>query len=114
LYSQKETKSSNNEPEEFIVFFDDFKASKQDIYKSLRRKAGIYVFINKVNKKRYVGSSLNLTKRMTAYYYYTSSDNNSFLPIIRAMKKYGLNNFSLGVKEFCTSNIVQCIALEQK
>jgi phage-related protein len=99
LYSQKETKGSNNEPEEFLVFFDDFKASKQDIYKSLRRKAGVYVFINKVNNKRYAGSSFNLTKRMISYYYYTSSDNKSFFTIVRFMKEYGLDNLSLGVKK---------------
>jgi len=112
--SQKESKVSNKEPEEFMVFFDDFKINKQTIYKLLRRKSGVYVFINKINNKRYVGSSINLTKRMTSYYYYASSNNKSAVPIIRAMKKYGLNAFSLGIKEFCIENPINCIVLEQK
>jgi len=112
--SQKESKVLNKEPEEFLVFFDDFKINKQTIYKLLRRKSGVYVFINKVNNKKYVGSSINLTKRMTSYYYYVSSNNKSTVPIIRAMKKYGLNAFSLGIKEFCIENPINCIILEQK
>jgi len=90
--SQKESKVLNKEPEEFLVFFDDFK----------------------INNNRYVGSSINLTKRMTSYYYYASSNNKSAVPIIRAMKKYGLNAFSLGIKEFCIENPINCIILEQK
>jgi group I intron endonuclease len=96
------------------TFEDDLKINKQTIYKLLRRKAGVYVFINKVNNKRYIGSSINLTKRMTSYYYYTSSSNKSTVPIIRAMKKYGLNAFSLGIKEFCIESPINCIILEQK
>jgi hypothetical protein len=30
------------------------------------------------------------------------------------MKKYGLDNFSLGIKEFCASDNQTCLDLEQK
>ena len=72
------------------------------------------MLINKINNKRYVGSSINLTKRMTSYYYDVASNNKANLPIIRAMKKYGLENFSLGIKVFCTENPKDCMSLEQK
>ena len=49
---------------------------------------------------------------MVSYYYYTNSDKQSKLVIIRAMKKYGLDNFSLGIMEFCEKS--DCITLEQK
>jgi len=34
--------------------------------------------------------------------------------IIRAMKKYGLENFSLGILEFCKQDSNVCLNLEQK
>jgi group I intron endonuclease len=101
-------------PEEFILFFDNVKENKKNIYTELRNKAGIYVFINNETNQLYVGSSINLTKRMVNYFYYYNSDKPSQLVIIKAMKKYGLDNFSLGIKEFCDKNPKICIDLEQK
>jgi group I intron endonuclease len=72
------------------------------------------VFINNKTNQLYVGSSINLTKRMVAYYYYYNSVKPSQLVIIRAMKKYELENFSLGIKEFCANDPQICIDLEQK
>ena len=51
---------------------------------------------------------------MVSYYYYYNLDKPYQLVIIRAMKKYGLDNFSLGIKEFCDKNPQICIDLEQK
>lgn len=112
-------------------------AEKKDIYKKLRNKlalrthpfrggvlgcfAGVYLFKNKITNSIYIGSSVNLTKRMVSYYYYTNSDKSSKLVIISRLrraseaakqKKYGLENFSLGILEFCDKN--SCISLEQK
>lgn len=101
-------------PEEFVQFFFNVKDSKKDIYQKLRKKAGVYVFINNKTNQLYVGSSINLTKRMVSYYYYYNSDKSSKLVIIRAMKKYGLDNFSLGIKEFCDNDPKLCLDLEQK
>lgn len=49
---------------------------------------------------------------MVSYYYHTNSQKPSKLVIIRAMKKYGLDNFSLGILEFCEKDA--CLTLEQK
>ena len=87
---------------------------KRDIYRELSQKSGIYMLINYINKEIYIGSSLNLTRRMANYYYYTNSDKSSKLVIIRAMKKYGLDNFSLGILEFCKQDSKVCLNLEQK
>ena len=114
LFSSTGKGGSPLNPEEFILFFDDVKKNKKNVYRELRNKAGIYVFINNKTNKIYVGSSINLTKRMVSYYYYYNSDKPSQLVIIRAMKKYGLDNFSLGIKEFCDKNPQICIDLEQK
>jgi len=116
LYSnfcESEKKSPVN-PNEFIVFFDNVLENKKNIYKELKNKSGVYIFINNINNELYVGSSINLSKRMVSYFYYTNSDKLSKSIIIRAMKKYGLQNFSLGIKEFCKKNYQTCLDLEQK
>ena len=56
-------------PEEFIIFFENLKDNKKAIYQALRKKSGVYVFINNITKDLYVGSSLNLTHRMVRHYY---------------------------------------------
>jgi len=114
LYSSTGKGGSPLNPEDFIHFFHNVKESKKDIYKKLRKKAGIYVFINNKTNQLYVGSSVNLTKIMVSYYYYYNSDKPSQLVIIRTMKKYRLDNFSLGIKEFCDNNPKICLDLEQK
>jgi len=114
LYSNFCEKKSPVNPNEFIVFFDNVLENKKNIYKELKNKSGVYVFINNINNELYVGSSINLSKRMVSYFYYTNSDKLSKSIIIRAMKKYGLQNFSLGIKEFCKKNSQTCLDLEQK
>lgn len=100
-------------PEEFIIFFENLKDNKKAIYQALRKKSGVYVFINNITKDLYVGSSLNLTHRMVRHYYNYNSTN-TYKIIIRVMKKYGLENFSLGIKEFCKQDPKLCLSLEQK
>jgi hypothetical protein len=51
---------------------------------------------------------------MVSYYYHYNSGKPCGLFIIRAMKKYGLDNFSLGIKEFCDKDPKLCLDLEQK
>lgn len=89
------------------------KRIKKTIYKTLKGKSGVYVFINNITNEIYVGSSVDLTRRMRSYYYMAdNSDKSTNSIIIRAFRKYGLNNFSLGIKEFCSPQ--DCIKLEQK
>jgi len=115
LYSESSSKKGSPfNPEEFAIFFINVKEEKKDIYKELRNKSGVYILINNKTKDFYIGSSLNLTKRMVSYYYYTNSDKLSRIVIIRAMKKYGLENFSLGILEFCKKDSEICLSLEQK
>lgn len=114
FFSQSSTNGKSGKPDNFVVFFENVKESKRDIYRELRKKSGVYIFINNITEKLYVGSSLNLTSRMVSYYYFYNSDKPSKTVILRAMKKYGLENFSLGIKEFCAKDPKICINLEQK
>jgi group I intron endonuclease len=113
-YSSSSSKTSNSpSPNNFIMFFTNIETSKTEIYKSLRNKPGVYMFINNINNETYIGSSINLTKRMTSHFYHAKSGNGKSV-INRAMFKHKLTNFSLGILEFCTNDTITCITLEQK
>src|SRR6202022_4282452 len=83
--------------DDFEMFFDDVQASKRDIYKKLKDKKGVYMFINKINNCCYVGSSVNLSKRMATHFFHAKSNQETNIVFYRAMKKYGLENFSLAI-----------------
>jgi hypothetical protein len=113
--SSKQSSGSPSDPQNnFILFFKNVKESKSNIYNQLRGKTGVYLFINNITKDLYVGSSLNLSKRMTSHFYYANSDIGTKILITRAMRKYKLENFSLGILEFCENNIIVSLSLEQK
>ena len=101
-------------PENFVIFFSNVKVSKRDIYKSLRNKSGVYLLINKITNDLYVGSSINLSRRMGIHFYNANSTKLTNIIITRAMRKYGLENFSLAILEFCNRDLNNCIKLEQK
>jgi len=72
---------------------------------------GVYRWVNLVNGKTYVGSSVNLTRRFKAYYsvYYLEYEgkrNNSL--IYKALLKYGYDwsGFRLEILEYCESEII--------
>lgn len=58
-----------------------------------KNKAGVYMFINKVNGKKYVGSSVNLRTRFGEYFNPNYWLRKEYMVICRAIVKYGLVNF---------------------
>lgn len=64
-------------------------------------KAGIYMFINKINKKMYIGKSNDLFTRINFYTKNTSKANSSNSKIFKALREYGFNNFAFSVIEYC-------------
>lgn len=96
------------------MFFENIEESKFLIYSSLRKKSGVYMFINNITKDLYVGSSMNLTSRMTKHFYHSKSETKGKAIINKAMNKYKLNNFSLGLLEFCIKDPIVCLNIEQK
>ena len=98
----------------FVMFFNNVQESKRAIYKTLKGKSGVYLFINNITKDLYVGSSITLSKRMTSHFYLANSDKATNIVLSRAMRKYELKNFSLGILEICASDTVVCSELEQK
>lgn len=68
----------------------------------IRGKTGIYLFINKVNKKKYIGKAKNLQDRLRDYTNKNSlakaTDSSMF---VRALLKFGSHNFSFSIIEHC-------------
>ena len=87
-----------------IKSYSNAEVDKSKIIEENKQKSGIYRWINKVNNKRYVGSALDLSNRLLFYYSpakmnYVLEQNKSF--IYSAIIKYGLQDFSLEILDYC-------------
>lgn len=71
-----------------------------ELLKDNNKQSGIYRRVNNVNGKTYVGSGVNLTKRLRSYYN-NKELNRKPRPIQDALLKYGHKNFSLDIFEYC-------------
>lgn len=84
------------------------------IFHDNKGKSGVYRFVNLVNGRTYVGSSVNLTRRFRDYLSVVWL--NKELPrnksiIYRALLKYGYEKFRLDILEYCGKS--ECINREQ-
>lgn len=70
------------------------------ILKQLKNKGGIYCWYSKRTGKMYVGSAVNLRARTNDYYQASYIKDRKHFPIVRAMEKYGRDNFSLIILEY--------------
>lgn len=59
------------------------------------------MWTNNLNGKSYIGSSLNLKRRLLEYYNINRLLLITSMPICRALLKYGYSNFSLTILEYC-------------
>jgi len=68
------------------------------------QKPGIYKIINLINNKVYIGSSINISVRITSHKHCLCKQKhvNSYLQ--RAFNKYGKHNFAFEVVEYCQEN----------
>jgi group I intron endonuclease len=84
-----------------LVTYDSFKQDRSIILKEQKDQSGVYCLINKINGHCYVGSSINLATRMKNYLNNTflKSRQNINMPIVKALLKYGQENFSVLILE---------------
>lgn len=73
---------------------------KDQILKDNKDRPGVYRWVNNLNGKTYVGSGVNLAKRLGSYYNNNELNRNS-RPIKDALLKYGHKNFTLEILEYC-------------
>lgn len=71
--------------------------------KENKDKSGVYRWVNKLNNNTYVGSGLNLAKRIGEYYSQSELKRN-LRPIHAALLKYGYENFQLEILEYCRAD----------
>jgi GIY-YIG catalytic domain/NUMOD3 motif len=95
---------SSNQDVNPIVTYPDADLNKSNLLRDNKDKAVVYRWVNKVNGKTYVGSSVNLTARL--YKYFSVKHLNKYkTPIHNALLKYGFKNFSLEILEYCEQGV---------
>jgi len=87
---------------------------KATVLSENKNKSGIYIWKNKINGKRYIGSAVDLSKRLK--FYYSNSSMESLLKISKshicsALLKHGRSNFSLEILEYCSPE--KCVEREK-
>lgn len=89
-----------------IFVYDNADILKLQSVSENKGKSGVYRWTNKVNGKVYIGSSVDLGKRLGQYYNLSYISSNNML-ISKALIKYGYGNFSLEILEYCDrSNVL--------
>jgi group I intron endonuclease len=84
-----------------LLIYTNAEISKNVILKENKGKVGIYRWINNVNNKTYIGSGVDLSKRLGSYYRIKELERKS-RPIDTALIKHGHANFTLEILEYST------------
>ena len=94
--------TGTNTPNSVIsaIKYENADVYKLKAVKENKKKSGVYRWVNKVNGKSYVGSSVNLGIRFKDYYDFSHLSKNN-MTICKALLKYGYSNFSLEILEYC-------------
>jgi len=94
-----------------IILYDDALNSKKKILQDNKQKCGIYKWVNKLNGKSYIGSSVNLSSRFSNYFSlnYLLNKTSKYNSIIyNALLTHGHENFCLEILEYCErSNVIK-------
>ncbi len=91
-----------------LVRYANADTEKLNILKENKGKCGIYRWINVENNKSYVGSSIDLRRRLKQYYSLSFLErplNNKML-ICKSFLKYGYSKFKLEILEYCNPSDV--------
>lgn len=100
-FSTSKSDSSSSKDSSGLAVFSDADKDKLSILSYVKGKSGIYMWTNKLNGKKYVGSSVALTRRLLEYYNVNRILNEKSMPINVALLKYGYTNFTLTILEIC-------------
>jgi hypothetical protein len=88
-------------PINVLKLYENFYADRRILYKDFKDDTNsyIYLIVNKLNGKIYVGSSRSLKNRATNYFNLAHIASQKNRPISSAILKYGLVNFAFIVLE---------------
>jgi group I intron endonuclease len=101
LYKKLSNTGSNIKP---AIIYLDLTIEMKVILKNNKGKSGIYRLTNLITRATYIGSAVDLTRRLRDYFStkFLKKEilkNNSL--IYRALLKYGYSNFRLEILEYC-------------
>jgi hypothetical protein len=94
-----------------LKLYNNFGQLKEKILEDNKGKSGIYLFTNKINNKKYVGSFINLSNRFIQYFSIYYLKRNVSMYICQALIKYNADNFQLEIIEYCEKD--QLVIREQ-
>jgi predicted GIY-YIG superfamily endonuclease len=79
-------------------------SEREEIKQATKGRGGIYCWYCRVTGKFYIGSAKDLYKRLSRYYQvgYRNYHAQAGIPILRAINKYGLDNFYLMILDYTT------------
>jgi L-fucose mutarotase/ribose pyranase (RbsD/FucU family) len=89
-----------------VAVFKNVKEDKLTILETIKGKSGIYMWNNKTTNKIYIGSSIDLKRRLASYFKNSVLLRDSCMPVCIALLKYGHSNFTLEILEYCDKNTV--------
>lgn len=68
---------------------------------------------NKINNKRYIGSTVDLNKRISRYFQKSYLSRNNKLLIVKAINKYSIDNFYISILEYTSPLLLDLLNREQ-
>ena len=87
-----------------IIIYDDGLSNKNKILQDNKQRCGVYKWVNKINSKSYIGSSVNLSSRLSHYFslnYLAKRTSKYKSKIYNALLAHGHDNFQLEILEVC-------------
>lgn len=73
----------------------------------LKQKSGIYLIVNKINGKKYVGSSIDIYTRLRTHISKLLRQKHNNICFQRSFNKYGELNFKASILEYCNKNMLR-------
>jgi hypothetical protein len=87
-----------------LIYYANADTLKEKILSDNKGKSGIYMWTNLISNKRYIGSSVNLKRRLLEYFNVKKIMSQTSMVICRSLYKYGYSKFSLTILEYCGVN----------
>jgi LAGLIDADG endonuclease/GIY-YIG catalytic domain len=85
---------------ELVVIYNNAEENKLKILTDTKNKSGVYLWTHLESNNKYIGSSVNLSRRFTYYYSKVNISRFKKSRIHNALLHYGYSSFSLTILEF--------------